>query len=616
MRENMRHGLIAMVLLGLAAVPTRGQQATESDISPWARARQEVESVLAEVDSLTDKLGAVKVRARAANLLWPSDPDRARRMFTELWQWIEVQKDEALDREAARTAVLQNVFPRSPRMAKELLAKASTTHKSEEAPFAVQLRGRDPHLRRLHRLAAGMLDRDPSLAASLLEQSLSVSVSPPAFQLLLRLREKDPSLADYLVMRTLEALQARPTVIALSGVHVLSDYVFPTRQMAGRANPPDETLRGQYFSAAYTILQRSLQESEAVLQRKQRYTAADLRLRSLYQGPVAAILAALAPRYAPELVGELSALAARLAKEVPSPLARLERLRLLRLRRALGQESEPAEPEDLDDAVGLAIERGELDKARKLIGRIEDEVKRKSLAQAIAHVEFRSHLSGSNLAQALLVARRIEDLNMRATMYAEVARAAQRKGEVEFARLILAEARLALANAKPNGLHVRALLRLAATASSISGSEAIALLQEAVTALNGLALLSREEASTSASPRTFMRRLNDPRRLIDEPELDRAFASLGRIDLDEALLTASQIEDPVMRLFARLAASETWLEQPESSATDFDTGFQHSAPMRSWSRRDRSNSIGQSFQGSWGAVSLRCGVPGCSSAPL
>ncbi len=565
MRENMRHGLIAVVLLWLTAVPARGQQPSESDISPWDRARQEVENVLAEVDLLADKLGAVKVRARVANLLWPSDPDRAWRMFTELWQWIEAQKDGALDKEAARTAVLQNMFPRSPRMAKELLAKASASHKSGEAPFAAQLRGRDPHLKRLHRLTARMLDRDPSLAASLLEQSLSVSVSPAAFQLLLRLRERDPSLADYLVMRTLETLQERPTVIALSGVHVLSDYVFPAQQMMGKTDPPDETLRGQYFSAAYAILQRSLQESETVLRRKQQYTAADLRLRSLYQGPVAAILAALAPRYAPELVGELNALATRLAREIPSPLARIERLRIIRLRRTLGQESERSEPEDVDEAIRLAIERGELGEARKLIGRIEDEAKRKSFAQAIAHVEFRSHLSKSNLAQALLVARQIDDVNVRATMYAEVARSAQRKGEVEFARLILAEARLALANARPNGLHVRALLKLAATASTISESEAIGSLQQAVAALNGLALLSREEASTGASSKTFMRRLNDPRRLIDGSELNRAFASLGRINLDEALLAAAQIENPVIRLLARLAACEAWLEQPESS---------------------------------------------------
>jgi hypothetical protein len=106
-----------IVIIVLVPVELLGQEWVDSVASPLQRALQELESGNAEANSLTDKLTVVKVRARAANLLWLHDPNRARMMFREVWKWVEEQEDKSFDREAARTEILKNVFPRDPNMA-------------------------------------------------------------------------------------------------------------------------------------------------------------------------------------------------------------------------------------------------------------------------------------------------------------------------------------------------------------------------------------------------------------------------------------------------------------------------------------------------------------------
>ncbi len=253
----MHQTVVSWLILIIVLVPVKllGQELVDSVASQLQRALQELESVNAEAKNLTDKLTVVKVRARVANLLWLHDSDRARMMFREMWTWLEEQKDESFDREAARTEVLQNLFPRDPSMARELLEKVSGEHKSKEAPFQAQIAGTDPNLKRLVKLSSALVEQDMVMAAVLLERSLSVSVSPAALSALFRLREKDPDLADYVVVRTLENLRMRPTVVALPGAYVLIDYVFPFKQRFGRAiKLPDASLRMQYFSAAHDIL--------------------------------------------------------------------------------------------------------------------------------------------------------------------------------------------------------------------------------------------------------------------------------------------------------------------------------------------------------------------------
>lgn len=230
-------------------------------------------------------------------------------------------------------------------------------------------------------------------------------------------------------------------------------------------------------------------------------------------------------------------------------MVRLFQFTLARISGSLKESDSP------ETAVSVAISGGKLDEAKQLLDKVEDESTRKALSETITHVEFRTHLAKSNLAEALMAARRIEDLNIRASLYAQVAKAAHQKGEIEFSKLILAEARTALSESDPNGIRAWVLLLLAAEASAISVPSSVELLWSAVSAINSLRVTGVE---AKVDP---LAKINDPRSLLDAPELQQAFSSVGGVDFDGALLAASQIQDEAIRLMARLAACERWLTE-------------------------------------------------------
>lgn len=544
--------MVACALVGsLSSVISVSAQEPPGDrLTPSQRASLELESVVSESQRLADPVSFVRIRSRAAHLLWLIDADRARLMFRDLWKWIGDQKDSSFDAETARTELLKNLFPRDPGMSRALLDELMEGHKSEDADFRSQVSGADPGLRRLVKIASELIEKDAALAASFLERSLSVSVTPAALVSLTRLRQRNAKLADYVAAHTLENLRIRPTLVGLAGVYMLLDYLFPSRQSLGlsTSGPPDYQLRLEYFSTAHEILQRSLAESESLLRKERGYSDKDIQFRALFLGQVAAILSVLAPKYAPALAPELRDLASRTTAGMPGQVRQLLQFTLARIG------ASAAEMENPEDAIGIALARGEMGKARSAWEAIEDPSTKKRLSQALASAEFKAHLDQMNLADALIAARRIEDPNLRAPLYAQIAKAAHRKGEVELARVVLAEAQSALSDSASHGVRAWALLVLAAEASEVSMASSAELLSTAVSAINSLKMNSDGPSKGVPSPA-----VDDPAHLLTAPELERAFSSLARDDFDAALALAGQIDNESIRLFARMAACGPYL---------------------------------------------------------
>jgi len=71
-----------------------------------------------------------------------------------------------------------------------------------------------------------------------------------------------------------------------------------------------QLLQFKYFQASYEVLRASLNETDEALLKDQHYAPRDLQFRASYQGQMASILAALAPRLQPTLAVELNGLAA------------------------------------------------------------------------------------------------------------------------------------------------------------------------------------------------------------------------------------------------------------------------------------------------------------------
>jgi len=531
---------------------------------------QELESVIIEAKNVDNKNALVVIQSRAAMLLSFSDPARSEKMFLNVWKFINRQPDSDFDKQQAKLVVLKYLFPRNAKLARELLAEKPKTNGSTSPAPA------DDDQRQAAKLASQLVDVDPSVAASLLERSLSTSATIAGIGALSRLREKDSFLSDYIAAKTLEALTARPTLISLSGLQLLAGYVFPgpdTVMFSMDAESSLRSLQFKYFLVGYDTLKASLSETNELLLKDYHYTEGDLQFRAANQAIVAGFLAALAPRYQPSLAAELNAIAAKRASQIPPGLSQIQQLALAKLS---GNRSISEEPEQ---NLIYAMSSGDYDEADKQLDRISDEKKKIVYRQLLLKTHARTLLAQSDVLGALVLIRKLEDEPTRLVMYLDAVKAANKKRESDLTHIIINEARLLVPQTDRNGLHVRALLSFVAqlTDPHIS-DDAFEILNNAVVGINALSKKSKPDHAAKSMAEAAMAELNDPQNLLDAPEMEQAFSTVGLLDLDRGLIQAKSIDLLSLQLATRLETLQgvikrDWLQrkskvkQTETSAS-------------------------------------------------
>lgn len=540
---------------------------SSSSRSPRKLALEELANVIVEAQNLQNKTDAFKVLSKSANVLWLESPTKARSMFQHLWELTNQQDAENGDNEEARTDLLRYLTPRDAKLAAKMLDDAAVNNRTAHAAtFSQMAIGSDPVSRRLALLASKLVQQDDSAqAAKVLERALAISVTPAGLSTLTKLRQRNPVVTDRVVARTLDTLKMRPTVLSLPSLYLLVDYVFPASNVdpnAATVNPPSQMLRAQYFSTAYVVLRRSLEESDNLLMKEQVHSTNDLRFRSMFQSQLTEVLTTLAPRFAPELLPELKAVATGQLTTLPTNAAIMSRFTRLRL----GDSVETSGDRSMDIAVALA--KGDIPKAEQLLAGVEDEKLRNAVAQTIAKVAYDLYLAQSELGEALSQARKLQDQETKAIAFAQLARAAKTKRDTEFSKLVVAEALSFFSGKKASGLQARALLMLAPEALDLSVRESVELLRQAVTVINELPELDASEGSSIADSYN----LDDPTSLKDAPELQRAFSIIASEDFEGTLLVANQIEPKLIGLLARLATLETVLKKTKNKTKQTANG--------------------------------------------
>ncbi len=537
--------IIAVVLFTPAHL--LAQQAVDLRKESRAVAAQELEAVITEAKSLDNKNAIVDIRSRAAMLVSFSDPIRSENMFLEVWRFANEQTGRDFDKEQALILILKHLFSRNPKLARRLMQEQPKQDTSMAQPRAA---GREHDLKRAGKLASELLETDPSAAAAMLEQSLSMAVTPGGVGALSRLREKDPLLSDYVAAKALDRLTTLPTLLSLPGLHLMGAYIFPGSEApisSTEAESSLQLLQFKYFLASYDVLRASLMETNEALLKDQHYTQRDLQFRAAYQGQIAAILAALAPRLQPSLAGELTGTASKLAPQVPENISQMYKFTLARIS---GKQTNSDDPEM---NFFLAISNGDFDEAGRLLDRLKDGERKDALGQLLAKTQAKALLAKSDVVGALTVIRKIEDQTTRLVMYLEALKAAGKKRDSAELRTVVNEAQLQIPQVDRNGLHVRALLSFAAQLSDLAANdEAIEFLNSAVTAINALSKKTNEQSATRTLRETAMAELNDPISLQDAQEMERAFSLVGLVDLDRGLTEAKRIELKPIQLLARL----------------------------------------------------------------
>ena len=538
---------VIIVCLLLNPTLSIAQQPVDRANDERAIAEQEIESVLTEANKLNNqKYAAVNITARAAMLVSYSDPVRAEKMLLDLWRLASQETDSDFDKQKASVLILKYLHSRNPKLARRLMSERPQQDKSSSLSRAP---GLDDESKLDGQLARSLLDTDPSAAAAVLEQSLSTGVTMTSVAALIALRERNSLLADYVAAKAIEGMANQPTLASLPGLNFLGAYVFPGAEAPAPsidAESSRQLLQYRYFFGAYDVLRASLNETREALIKDQHYTNGLLQFRGMYQAEVAAILAALAPRFQPSLAPELSDIARRLAPQVPANMPRLTQS-------MLGKLSGNFSSEDPEQRFFFALSKPDFDEARKELERIKENEKRNLYTQLVIKTEARAFLARSELMEAVTAIRKLEDPTARLVMYMDALKTAKKKRDDDVSRIIIDEARLMVPQTGRNGLHLRALLSFATQLAKMGANdEAVEFLRSAVSTINSLGGDAKEKGDAKSSAEGAMAELNDPMTLLDEPDMEHAFSSVGLIDLPSGLTEARRIQPRAVQLVARL----------------------------------------------------------------
>jgi hypothetical protein len=547
----------ALLMVNIA----KGQSPTSPE-NNYSRAVEEVENILSSAGKLNNPLAIIKVKSKAANLLWAAKPERARAVFMELWEFINAQTDKSFDQEEARLALLQNLYPKDQALARRLMDKIAGPSSGDDKVSAVdKLLGNTSANRRTALLANRLLEADITLASSVLEQSLAGGVAPLAQTTLSQLRAKDPLLANHLTARAIRNLEQSSPTSAVTGLGIITNYLFPlvpSFTFSPEASESDENLRSLFVNAGYQALKASLAEAEETLLKEQGFTPASLKTRIISQTVLAATLTALAPRYAPLYLAELTAITARLLNLLPPNLVELVKAQASAVKGSLGTSEEAETDEVSEGEIINALTKQDFNKAQSLIDRLKDENKKALWTGLLLKTQSNAYLDAGDLIAALNTARKLQEPVQRMQLLVGIAKATHKKRDAGLAVDLLLEARRTKTDALPKAVHAVTLFALSADIAYFSAPESSAMLQQAIGLVNALKAPDASGPNENA-PRAL--RPDDPNRLLNSMDLARAFSVLGELNLDETLSYAGRLEYKPVQMAARLAAVEKILRK-------------------------------------------------------
>lgn len=490
------------------------------------RVQAMLEEIHLQADRAGDPLKVVRVKAKAAGLLWQVDPELGRLRFTQLWTWINAQPESAFNRETARGELLQQLFPRDATLANRWLRESVPAQKAPELSAQDKLAGKNAEVRMLTGMANRLMEQDLPLAGTLLQQAFDLGYSYPAHASLQRMIAIDPAAGYALGMRVLAGLKSQPASEALAAAPLLFNdfYPLPGSAATSAGASIDDAMRRQYYNYALETLRRSMQEPEPA-----NLSAFERKQRASNQALLALGLDAMTPKYNARQTDEIRQIADRLANALPPEFSGL---RAAMEARVQGGSPESGSPEQ---QLGAAIARGDYATAANLVPQIPNESMRPIMSRVIAQARMRSLVAKGELAEALPIVLGFNDATHRVQLLGDLAQAAARQKEPQFAKYILSLVIEQSAEWPCSINKANTLLPLTHIGNSWE------LLDQTVSCLNSLPAAENQFMSNTA--------------------FHRAFQTLAPIDWERTLEAAGTLKATGLELMARLAACEGLLRQ-------------------------------------------------------
>ena len=612
-----RRLLVLLFVVSLAATPTASFQkktkpAKEKAEEIDAEAEQQRTVAISLVTTLADEARSFKdltrrarVQARAADVLWDTDPERARELFRRAWEAAENVDDEAARQRSEeikrmeagggpvvlrggadlRSEVLRLVAKRDYKLSGEFLKalEEDNAKSNEEAAAAARRRGGPMDQlgasKRLQLARRLLDDGDVERAMTFARESLD-KVNLDTIFFLSALREKDAALADKLFEILLGHVSRDPladanTVSGLSS-YVLTPFLYIVFEPSGGGNqnrsrgpqpPPDihPAVRSQFLKVAFQILMQPSPPAD------QDRTTSGVRGKYMVIKRLLPIFEQHAPDLAPSLRTQMTAL----ASYVPQNLQQGENRALTVGIAPEDAESDPYQrmQERLDKAtrsedrdaiyVDYAVSlTGKGDsRARDLVDKIENSDLRKSVK---AYTDFQLVQLAVRKKDAAEAARLAKDGELTSiqrvwayTSAAKLVATSERSRALDLLNEALAESRR-ISNSDSD--RARALTAVAANLADLDLVRAWEILGEVVKAANAAEGFTGEDSRISS-------RLQTPMMVVmtnstaEDFDLLAVFNHLARADLLRAVQLAKTFTGEAPRAVATLAISRSILEK-------------------------------------------------------
>ena len=614
--------LVALLLLSFTLNPAIAQQekpakrakAKAEEVDAEAEQRREmaislVMSLAEESRSFKDQTRRARIQARAADVLWESDPERSRELFRRAWDSADAADSEAARQRAEdikrmqasgepivlrgglqlRNEVLRIVAKRDPKLTEEFLkifddAKAKENEEAT-APSRRNVFDQTGPARRLQLarqlVQEGDVDRGWAYAVPALDR---VNIDTITF--LSTLREKNASLAD----KAFEGLLARAARDPLSDANTvsgLSSYAFtpflyiefegngPNQSQSRRnTQPPADLsprLRGDFLKVAFEILMRPLPAPD------QDRTAGMHRANYMVIKRLLPIFEQYAPDLAPGLRTQMTALASYVPpdaqeagnRDLTVGLKSDEEVESDPFQR-MQQQLDEADTSDKRDMVyaNFAVqltEKGDV-RARDLVDKIENSDLRKNVR---AYTDFewaQFYVRKKEATEAARLAKNGELTSIqRVWTYTSVAKllvTSERSRAIEMLDDALTEARR-IGNTDPD--RARALTAVATNMVEVDVVRAWETLGEVIKAANAADTFTGEDSRLSSSLQTKnMTVMNNS--TAEDLDLAGLFRQLARADLLRSVQLTKSFTGQAPRAVATLAIAQSVLEKRKDRA--------------------------------------------------
>lgn len=566
-----------------------------------------VTSLADEARSFKDQTRRARVQARAADVLWDTDPERARELFRRAWEAAEIvdaetakKRSEEMKRMESeggpvvvrggpdlRSEVLRLVAKRDRKLGEEFLKILDEAAEKARSEAATDQRnnsgsrvGASQRLQLARRLVEdGEVQRALEFATPALD-----AVSPDSIFFLSALREKNAQLADG-AFTSLLARAVRDPNSDANTVSGLSSYLFTpflyvtfekdggSNQSRSRGPTPapeiDARLRNNFLKVAFQILMQPVlapDQDRTTSGRTGKYLMIK-RLLPLYEQYAADLapnlrtqMTALASYVPPDMQqGENRAVSVGIQPESSEgdPLQRMQE----RLDRAT--KSDDRDAIYADYAVALSQEGDP--RGKDLVDKIENTELRKSVK---AYTDFQLVQFAIRNKDVAEIARLVKSGDLTSvqkvwalTSGAKLVMAAERSRAADMLEEALAESRR-ISNSDPD--RARALTAVAVGFGEIDRVRSWEILGDVVKAANSAEAYTGEDSRISSRLQTkFMVVMSNSN--AEDFDLIAVFRHLARADLLRAIQLAKTFTGEAPRAVATLAIARSVLEKRKDS---------------------------------------------------